>query len=692
MNILKTTVLHAALLATVLTTPTGAASAAEMDPAGPAGVKINADSIGYNQKTNAYEATGNVRIDWSGMVLFADQVSVQQQDNLATAQGNILVRKNDDTLSGEQASINLDTAQGEVTNGTLFIKQGNFHVTGATLMKTGEDDYRITDGTFTTCDGESPSWKFGAAQLDVSRGAFAIGKHALFYIKDVPVFYFPYILFPVKEERQSGLLIPRFGLSSKKGFYLEVPYYHVLSPSQDITYYLDIQSRRGVGVGAAYRYLLRNGGRGDINPYLMYDADRDKVRGTLTILHQQHLSDNLSLTADVNLVLDRDFYRDFGELTGEYNKQYLESSAFATKHWQRYSLTAEVRYTQDLYADSNKNTLQKLPIITWTGIKQQILNTPLYFSHDATFTNFYRRDGLQGQRFDLHPQLTYFASPAGLIDVAAWGGFRQRMYNTYGDSSASGFISRGLFDAGATLSTTLVRTYDVAWGNLQRVKHTIIPEIGYSYLSEEDQDDLPFYDYSDRLATQNRIGYAITTFLTGKYLSEDNLATYRDLAYLRISQGYEFSGSYQDVLTLANKERSFTDIRVEANLNPTENLKFSLDSYFDPYHLNFSTVNTAVDLSDKEGNKIGVGYRFSEEQVKYLEARLSIAYFDPFAFHYHTRYSFDGSDFLESYYALEYKQQCWGIMFSYRDRPDNRSFMVSFTLSGVGSIGNYKPF
>ncbi len=692
MDTLKSSILHAAVLATLLMTPVGAVSAAEPDPSGPAGVKINADSIGYNQKTDSYEATGNVRIDWSGMVLFADQVSVRQQDNLATAQGNILVRKNDDTLSGDQASLNLDTAQGSVTNGRLFIKQGNFHVAGATLMKTGEDDYRISDGTFTTCDGESPSWKFGAAQLDVTRGAYAVGKHAFFYIKDVPVFYFPYILFPVKEERQSGLLIPRFGLSSKKGFYLEVPLYHVLSPSQDITYYLDIQSRRGAGVGAAYRYLLRDGGRGEINPYLMYDADRDKVRGTLTLLHQQHLSDSLSLPADINLVLDRDFYRDFGESTGEYNKQYLESSAFITKHWQRQSLTAEVRYTQDLYADSNKNTLQKLPIITWTGIKRQILGTPLYFSHDATFTNFYRRDGLQGQRFDLHPQLTIYASPAGLIDVSAWGGYRQRMYNTYGDSSASGFISRGLFDAGAKLSSTLVRTYEVARGNLKRVKHTIIPEIGYSYLSEKDQNDLPFYDYSDRLVAQNRIGYGITTFLTGKYSSEDAPATYRDLAYLRISQGYEFSGSYQDVLTLASNNRSFTDIRTEAKLNPTENLGLSLDSYFNPYDLNFSTVHTAVDLWDRQGNRLGLGYRFSEEQVKYLEAKLSILYFDPFALHYHTRYSFDSSKFLESYYALEYRQKCWGIMLSYRERPDNRSVMISFTLSGVGSIGKYKSF
>jgi LPS-assembly protein len=692
LDIMKKLIAQLTLLTALLTTTAGLAPAAETDLAAPGGVKINADSIGYDKKTDSYVATGNVRIDWSGMMLFADQVSVRQSDNLATAQGNILVRKNEDTLSGEQATLNLDTQQGEVTEGKLFVKQGNFHVTGATLMKSGEDDYQITDGTFTTCDGDSPSWKFGATKLDITRGSYAVGKNAVFYIKDVPVFYFPYILFPVKEERQSGLLIPRFGLSSKKGFYLEIPYYHVLSPSQDITYYLDIQTKRGAGVGADYRYLLRNGGRGETNAYLMYDTDREKTRGTLNLRHQQPITDTLSLTADINMVLDRDFYRDFSDFTGEYNKQYLESSVFMTKHWQRYSLTTELRYTQDLYAESNRETLQKLPIITFTGIKQQVLNTPVYFSLDSSFTNFYRRDGLQGQRLDLHPMLTYYTSPAGLIDTAAWIGYRQRLYNTYGDSTASGFSSRALFDAGASLSTTLVRTYDINRGRLQRIRHTIVPEVSYSYLSEEDQDDLPFYDYSDRLVAQNMIGYSLTTYLTGKYLSEDNVATYRDLAYLRIFQGYEFSGSYQDVLNLVNKDRSFTDIRIEAKLNPTQHLALILDSYFDPYQVNFSSINTAVSASDTKGNSIGLGYRYSEEDVKYLEAKLSVSYINPFAFHYHTRYSFDTSKFLESYYALEYKQQCWGIMLSFRERPDNRSFLVSFTLSGVGAIGKFKSF
>jgi len=689
MKKLSSQLLFASLL---LLTFCAASQAADADLLGPGGLKVKADSITYDKKTDTYDATGKVRIDWSGVIMFADEVTLRQSDNLATAQGNVFFRKGEDTLNADRVTLDLETAKGEVSNGRLFVKQGNFRLTGEKMLKTGEADYHVERGFFTTCDGEVPSWKFSAAELDVTREEYAVGRHAVFYIKDVPVLYFPYVVYPIKEERQSGFLIPRIGLSSKKGFYLEIPYYLVVNPSQDATFYLDMQTKRGVGTGADYRYLMRSGGFGTMNAYLIYDTEEDMLRGVLLIRHQQSFSPTLFFRADIDLTLDRDFYRDYGEVNGEYNRQYLESSAFITKHWERYSLTTELRYVEDLYAVNNNATLQQLPNITFTGIKQQLLDTPFYVSLDSAFTNFVRQNGLEGQRLDLHPMLTYYTSPGGILEGAAWVGYRQRLYNTYGGETNTGFNDSGIPDVGASLSSTLSRVYDVVWGNLKKVKHTLIPEVTYSFLPQQDQDDLPFFDYNDRLVSQNMIGYSLTNYLTGKYLSDDTPATYRDLAYLRISQGYEFSGTRRDVLTLVDEQRPFTDIRLEAKLNPTERLSFYLDSRFNPYQMHFSTLDVSTDIADSEGNSVSVGYRFSRDEVRYLEGKLNISYVEPFVFHYLTRYSFDTRDFLESYYALEFKQQCWGVTVSYQERPGDKSFVVNFTLSGIGAIGKFKAF
>lgn len=657
----------------------------------PGGFNVKADSITYDKQTDSYDAVGKVRIDWSGVIMFADEVSLLQSDNLAVARGNVLFRKGEDTLEADRVTLDLESSKGELENGKLFVKQGNFRLSGAKMMKTGEDDYRVEKGFFTTCDGEVPSWKFGAAELDVTRNEYAVGKHAVFYIKDVPVLYFPYVIYPVAEERQSGFLMPRIGVSSKKGFNLAVPYYLVIDPSQDATFYLDIESKRGAGVGAEYRYLLRSGGFGNLNAYLIYDTDVSMLRGNFMVRHQQSFSPTLFFRADIDTTLDRDFYRDYGEASGEYNRQYLESSAFVTKHWEHYSLTGELRYTEDLYSSNNKGTLQQLPNITFSGIKQQVWQTPFYVSFDSTLTNFYRKNGQQGQRLLLHPVLTYYASP-GILQAAAWGGYIQRLYNTYSGELNNGFSDSGIPDFGASLSSTFSRVYDTAWGNLRRVKHTMIPEVNYSYLPLQDQSNLPFFDYNDRLVSQNMISYSLTNYLTGKYVSADTPASYRDLAYLRISQGYEFSGTRRDVLTLVDEQHPFTDIRLEAKLYPTERISFGLDSRFSPYRADFSILNVSADATDDNGNLVGISYRYARDEVSYLEGKFDISYIKPFVFHYLTRYSFDTGDALESYYALEFKQQCWGVTFSYRDRPGDQSFVVNFTLSGIGAIGKFKAF
>lgn len=658
----------------------------------PDGIKITADSIGYDKKDDSYRASGSVRIEWNGAVLTSDSAILDNRTSQATATGNVLIEKGNDTARADTASLNFDSQLGELTNGNLFVKRGNFHISGTEMQKTGENDYHINKGYFTTCDGKVPSWKFGASELDVTREEYAVGKNAIFYIKDIPVFYFPYIVYPVSTERQSGFLIPRVGVSSLKGFYLEIPYYQVISPSQDATFYLDIQSKRGAGLGADYRYLLTSGSKGEFRPYLIYDTDRDMMRGILKANHQQTFSSTLFFRADLDLSLDRDFYRDFGESSGVYNAQYLESTAFLTKHWERNALTAEVKFYEDLYAASNGSTLQKLPTITFTSFKQQVSDTPFYVSLDSNFTNFHRENGIKGQRLDIQPTLTYYTSPGGILEGSAWVGYRERLYNTYGGNTGENLDEMGLPVVGATLSSTLTRTYDVNWGRLKKIKHTVIPQLDYSYMPLKNQDDLPFFDYNDRLVAQNMITYSFTNYLTGKYFTEDNIPHYVDLAYFRISQGYEFSDTRRDVLAVVDERRPFTDIRAEARLNLMQWLFFNLDSRFNPYELHFTTTNVGVDATDKTGNSVSFSYHFSRDSINYLSGAVSFSKLKPLILHYAARYSPDSGRFLESVYALEYTQQCWGIGISFSDRPNNQSFLVSLTLSGIGSLGKIKPF
>jgi LPS-assembly protein len=667
------------------------ACAAEAVNAGP--VKITADTLSHESRSATYQAQGNVRLRYDGITLLADSVMFREAENEAVAIGGVVMEKEGDVLRGDRLTLNLATEQGAIDKGYLFIKKSNFHIRGSQIAKVGKDDYHLERGSFTSCDGDSPSWRFTAENLDVTLEEYATGRHALFYVRNVPLLYTPYIVFPVKRERQSGLLIPRVGSSSKKGFQFDLPYYWAISPSQDATFELDVQSKRGVGAGLDYRYMRQRGSEGSLRGYGIYDTSQSRFRGEVIERHLEAVSASLNLKSDINMASDRDFYSDFAEAAGDYNRQSLDSTVSLTKKWQDYLLAAELRYVEQLQdVPNNRATLQKLPVASFSGIRRKLGVTPFFFSLESQFTNFYRQEGLSGQRFTLHPTVSGYFQPVAALDLAAYAGYSQRLYNAYGADQGSGSHGEGVADAGVSASSRFARVYAAEWGKVRRVRHLLIPAVSYSYIQEQNQERLPFFDFDDRLVGQSMISWSLTSYLTGKVVLGDGTPVYRDLLYLRISQGYELSGSRRDLLTLVDELRPLTDIRLESRFTPTRSLAVNFDGRFNSQHGHFSTANLAADFSDDSGNLAGIGYRFSREQVEYLEGRLGVALVKPFIFNYTSRYSFDRGGFLESRYALEYKQQCWSVILSYSDRPDNRQFMVNFTLAGIGAIGPVKAF
>jgi len=687
-------------LFTVLLLAAPAGAFAQADAGGP--IYVEADTLTHEAAQDRIEAAGNVRIRGRGMTLLSDRALLFPQRNEAEALGNVTLMSDGDMLRADRLRLNYEDESGEVEQGDAFIRKGNLHVRAARMSKLGPDSYRLAEGTFTTCDAERPSWKFSASDVKVDLGEYATGKHALFYLSDVPVFYFPYIIFPVGQERQSGFLTPRGGNSSKKGLTFNLAYYWAITPSQDATVNLDIQSKRGVGLGVDYRYIRKRGSEGTFRGYAIYDSDQQRFRGDMSQRHVELTSDTFNIKSNINLVTDRGFYRDFAEQTGVYNRNQLDSSLSLTKLFHRQVLVGEFKYVEDLRAElpDNRKTLQKLPVVSLTGIRERLFGSPLFISHESSATNFYRREGIKGQRLDLNPVLTAYGKPFGTIEAKAWAGYRLRFYNAYnvpvndGNNlpAADGIHGIGLFNGGGALSSTLVRVYETGSAAIPKVRHVLIPEVSYSSVQERDQERFPFFDYDDRLVHENRVFYSLANYVTGKFAGADGGAEYRELLYLRLAQGYDFSGERRDLLTLVDEKRPFTDVMLEARVNPLKQVSLSLDSRFNVYDARMSTTAVSAAVKDDSGNTAGMSYRFARNEVDYLEGKVSVALLRPLFFNYSARYSFDGKDFLESFYSAEYRHQCWSVSASYRDRVDTQEFFVSFSLAGIGSLGTVRLF
>jgi LPS-assembly protein len=85
-------------------------------------------------------------------------------------------------------------------------------------------------------------------------------RNAQMEIDGIPVFYFPYLTQPDPSvKRQSGLLIPSLGISSKLGFFAAVPYFITLGPSADVTLTPILAAKTGPVLDAKYRQAFNDG-------------------------------------------------------------------------------------------------------------------------------------------------------------------------------------------------------------------------------------------------------------------------------------------------------------------------------------------------------------------------------------------------------------------------------------------------
>ncbi len=649
-------------------------------------IRINADRMSQNQSDGVYTAEGNVVVLWEGQNLVADKVTYATMTHILHATGSVVLSKGTATLRGETLVLNMDTGRAEMDTTVLTVPDNGMTITAEKLTRINESQFSATSSEMTTCDIPDPSWKFGADKLKVNLLGYATGRNVVFYVKNIPVLYLPWIAFPVVLEKRSGLLFPRFGYSKSRGVQLDIPVYWVISPSQDLQLDLDIMSRRGVGTGVDYRYIRTRGSEGFISAYSIYDQVEERWRWQLSQQHKEIFSPDANLRMAVNLTSDRTFLSDFGEKSGDYNRQSIDTTINAVKTWQNYAVTSYLRYNEDLYAANNRATLQTLPSLGVAAVRQAIFSLPLYFDLDGSADNLYRESAPRGQRLYLFPRVTMLPFQNRYLQTSLFVGAHIRGYATEKRDSSSGVqASAGdlLPEAGVRLSTSLARIYDVDLNLLKKIRHEIIPELRYTLVPESDQQRLPFYDYTDRMIHRNMISLSVTSLINGKFVSGDT-SEYRDISRIKLSADYAIDGGRRDLLTLVEDQRSWSDLTLESYTWLTKVLRVTFDSRYNLYENHLSTAVAGIDFDDRQGNSIGAGYQMARNEVEYFEGRLSTKLFRPLNLSYTARYSFDRSAFLESLYAAEYRHKCWSVNLAIHQRPGNQSYTVNFNLAGLG--------
>lgn len=672
-------------------------------------VDIEADQLIYERDQQLYQAHGHVEVTRGNLFLKADHAHLHMATRDLVAWGNVVLREGEDVLECERLEINLNTQMGKIYQARLFLKDQNFHITGREVEKLGEKEYRVRDGSFTTCDAERPPWKFTVRKMEVASDGYGIAKGPVFYLEGIPVLYLPAAVFPVVLERQTGFLLPRVGYSKKYGPELKTAFFWAITKDMDATLYLDWLGDRGFKEGLEYRYAFTKDTEGQANFHFIDDQEYDKNRYAFFWQHQQKFPYDLYLKGDINDVSDHKYIRDFdedlprGAKIDSRSSRQLRSTLFGGKNWDQYSFLAEGSGYDDLTKESNDETVQILPQISFYAHPQSFFKNLIFYDLTSSYTHFWREKGVKAHRGDLFPRFFFPVRLFNVLKLEPNIGLRETFYRSYDDPTHrfQGWESRETLEAGVTISTEFYRVYDAAIApkisslfSVNKWMHTIEPFFGYLYSPRVDQNDLPIFDEVDRIPYTHQITYGFTQRLIGKSEKEGISSSPYEYGKLRIFQNYSLGNPY--VRDLKGEGRYFSNIQGELWWNFSSYVSAQLGGEFNPYDGgNFNRFNSSVVVKDRRNDAIQIGYRYTKDNIEAINGDARVKVLDPLYLFGGIRYDLLERWRVESIYGAEYQAQCWtlGLMIEDRNRsPDGTQskelkFEVYFRLLGFGGMG-----
>jgi len=705
---------------------------------------ITADEIYYDRNAEVYTASGNVIVFKTGKKISADFIRFNRTTSTAYAKRNVVMNLGQDVIRGSAIDVDLKSETGVIYDGNVFLKENNYHISGDNIKKTGENTYTAEKATVSTCDGDVPAWKITGKKLKITVEGYGYINHATFWTKKMPVVYVPFAVFPAKNKRQSGLLAPEAAQSERKGIEYNQPYFWAINENTDATFYLHHMSQRGEQLGAEYRYVLSPESKGTI----MYDFLDDKKvddgtkaseqwgytgdtysrpnsdRYWFRMKTDQAMPYGFNAKLDLDIVSDQDylnefkdgpngfssteryFNRDFGREIDNYDDPIRVNSLNFSKNWSSFSLNAEARWYDNVVnrrGDDPDDTLQKLPFIEFNGSKQQFMETPLYADLDSEYTNFYRLDGVTGQRIDLYPRFylpyrynNYFSfEPSIGLRQTTW-------YIDQGDNTINkDTYDREIYDVKLDLSTEVFRVLKIDTEFVDSIKHSIRPQIIYEYIPDKEQVGYPNFDSIDRIVKKNLITYSLLNAFTsktqinkfgksGEKKAENPSYGYNEFLRIKFEQSYNINEEKEDdPVNWANpkNKRPFSPIYGEVKYTPVKYLSLSADAKWSPYDSNFVDRNISGSLSDYRGDSIGWEYRFQRDFVESIFSTFNIKIFEGLLFKAEDERDIRESNRIRTSLGFLYTAQCWSLDFLYTDEEDDQRFSFLINFTGLGGMG-----
>ena len=692
-----------------------------------AGQQIFADELLWNRRTGEFTAVGNVTMTSPTARLSAERVVF----NTKTGHGTFY------EASG-QASLG---ARGAVDKSMFGTLEPDIMFAGETIEKIDVDKYRITNGWFTTCVQPTPRWEIVTGTATVNLEDYAILKNAVVRVKDVPIFYLPVLYYPIQsDDRATGFLLPTYGNSVYRGQSLSNAFFWAVDRSQDVTFFHDLFTTSGQGVGSEYRYILAPGSEGQLRSYWLWQKAAEIESGGVSTALQEGRSSQISgslaqvLPGRLRARARVEYFSDIST-QALYNTNVYEASnrqrtidASVAGAWGNISATGSFQRREIFQTQTESIVNGYAPLATVNLSSKRLGTLPFYVSANTEASRIIYQDNrftptadLGLNRFDTTPTFRAALSNWPFLNISGTVAYRYTYYSESRDPLGVQVpvpVSRRYFDLRTDIvGPTFSRVFNPNNAIADRLKHVIEPNVSIQRITDfEALDNIvtttAAYDYI--VPGSTRINYGLTNRVLVRKAPSDPAASPaasapRELLSVSLTQSYytdsrasQFDNNYQSTsYTRSLTPSHFSPVALTARTAPSAFTTATFRLEFDQENLDLRAMNAtgssnyrAVQVSAGWSRRVADTYTDNvinaATTINLLDGRTGGTYI--------LNWDLARSYIIQQRWTGFYNAQCCGIMVEYQEYnlpsaiivgPKDRRFNLSFTLAGIGSFSNF---
>jgi len=677
------------------------------------------------------ELQGNIIIQRNGTIFNAEKATFNRKNNSIIAEGNVILSTKGLQLKSQAIEYKLKENTGIIKGANYTVGNDGAHGSSVQIKQLSEKRLRLKDATFTTCPANaSPlrhltgadkisSWNLASSNILLNQNTqIGYAKNVTFNVLNVPVFYFPWLKFPINNQRLSGFLSPTLRLETNAG--ISIPYYFNFAPNYDATVTVSTLSGHGVQFDNEFRYLTPHH-NGKLN-YIFIPEDKafdsptnDKRRDYFEVLHNTRVNQSTSIKLHAEGVSDNKYFDDFSTSLESSSRSALQRRLEVTHNKKAWQLTAAVEDYQILdakdapYAKLPEIKLQYSPLTAPNALKLGMQSELVYFD---------KTNAITGSRADLKLTASKkWGNQAWFIKPAV--SFEHTLYslNNTDKSSLSRSLPTLTVDTGLFFDRDLLgsHTFGSDKNNSKllfnkALTQTLEPRLFYTYTPYKDQSELPIFDTSetsfsettqlfsanrftgrDRIADANQITFAVTSRIQDRQNGKELLKG-------SIGQIFYFSDKTVNLLPQAEQIKN-TQTNKQSNLvlelsgRVNNNLQLSSIGLWDQKKKSIPGYELRLNYQDKKKRILNVAYRNLKTELQQFNLSTAFPINDKWSVTASTEHDVQNDRNLETLVGVEYKTCCVKTRFVAKRylSADNKSYetpiFIEFELKGLGNIG-----